>query len=669
MPGKPQDDSVGKKAESKKKSDEVLQNARKRFEAAESFELDERKEQIDDLKFAEGANDYQWPADVKQDRTAAGKPIITINRLPSFLDQVEGDQRQAAMSIKVRPVDDVADPETAKILEGMIRNIEYASTVKVVRQTAANSAAACGRGHYRILTEYVDDDMFDQDIRIKRLTNTFSVYCDPMSTKHDRSDAGWQFITESIDREEYKERFPGKTPIDFENHDKSLEPWVDQDTVRIAEYFRKVPVTKTLYQIQGPPEQTKGGEAVQTVFVDWDWKPEYEQKGFKLLQTREVKTHEIEWRLIDGNKTLEGPIIWPGRYIPIIEVAGKELFIEGRRVVRGVIRHAKPAQMLYNYARSISAETISLAPKAPYLLTPKEIKGHENQWKKAHRENYIYLLYNPDPSSPSKPTREQPIQASSAVLTDIELSQDEFKSTTGLYDASLGARSNETSGVAITARQREGDNATFAYTDNLVNAVTFEGKILLDLIPKIYDTARMVRILNIDGTHDLKQINYKMSDGTILNDITVGKYDAVITVGPSYTTQRIEAVDSMLKFSEVFPEVRPMIGDLVAKKLDMESEDIEERIRTQMKAAGIIIEPDDEEQELDAQDNPIAPQGDGQEQPDVDPIMAQELAFKSTMNEAELELKQLEKEQEEAKLEGIRLDNQIKEKKLQEPVQ
>ncbi len=536
------------------KYDKLIEEIRDRFKEAFDAVSIAYDEMIDDLNFLNGK---QWPDDLQKEREADGRPCLTINKLPTFADQVAGDMRMNSPSLKIKPVDSRADPETAEVLTGLIRNIEVQSNAEAAYDTAAESAVQCGKGTFRIVTEYADDDVFEQDIRIKRVKNPFTVYWDPGANEWDKSDADWAFITERISRDEYERLYPKATFMDAEGGKDRDAQWGVDKTVRVAEYFKKVPENKTLMLLREP---TTGQERVSTE----------NSEGWEVINQRTVKTHKIVWCKTNGREILDGPNDWPGKLIPIIEVWGKELNIEGKSIYRGIVRFAKDSQRLYNYSRSHGAEVTSLAPKSPFLVTAKQIGNYQAKWDQAHKKNFPYLPYDIDQTAPP-PVRQPPISANTGITQEILVSDQEMHDTTGLQLSNLGKKSNERSGKAIRARAREGDVANFAYYDNLARGLTYAGKVLLDLIPKIYDTARIVRILNDEGSDAFVPINQPLQrpDGRgQIFDLTVGKYDVVVTIGPSYSTQREEAADSMMTFLQAVPDAGPLIADLVAKNMD-----------------------------------------------------------------------------------------------------
>lgn len=559
---------------------DFLRLARLRYEAAVDAERENREQALEDLEFRAGE---QWPEGIRQEREEDGRPCLTINRMPQFIRQVTGDIRLNRPSIKVRPVDDAADIETAEVFTGIIRHIEHASNAHIAYTTAADASATCGMGHFRIVTEYADDDVFDQDIRIERMPNPFSVLWDPAAQKLDKSDARWCLVTDMVSREAFEEEWPDASTSEFDMKDgiETLRDWRDNDSIRIAEYWLKVPVKKTL-------GQTEDGRTIDIT----DGVPDDEV----VVRERPCDGHKVVQYLISGAEILDGPTEWAGKNIPIIPVVGEEIHIGERTVRHGVIRFAKDPQRLYNYWRSATAESIAHAPKAPFIVAEGQVKGLENQWKAANRSNLPYLKYKPVPDAPM-PQRTTPPQISSAMLSEIGAAADDMKAVTGIYDPSLGNRSNETSGRAILARQREGDVGTFVYVDNLAYAIASCGRQLVELIPKIYDGERAVRILGEDDSEDFVrlnvpvpgddgQVNYmtakRSKDGTLklMAALDAGKYDVAVTTGPSYSTKRMESAESIMAFIQAAPQAAQFVLDLLAKNLDWPGADqIADRLR------------------------------------------------------------------------------------------
>lgn len=579
----------------------LLRKARERFQEAETAWSENRKLALDDDKHLNGE---QWPQEVLEERK--GRPCLTINRLPGFVDQVVGDQRQNRPRIKVRPVDDKSDTDTATILEGLIRNIEYTSCADNAYDTAFENAANHGFGYFRILKDYASHDTFDQDLKIARVRNSYSVLFDPQAQEVDYSDARYCFVFETISKDEFKERFPNATMHSFEALQTGdlYEGWFLSDSVRIAEYWERIPTEKTIVLLSNGivmPKDDLTDEKIRDMSV-------ITEMGVippRVVRERIVRTYRVQQYIISGNEILDGPKEWDDECIPIVPVIGKELIVDGKPILRGVIRNAKDSQRMYNYWKSISTETIALAPKAPFIVTPEQIEGHETLWGTAHRKSLPYLLYNH--TGAPFPQRQFPATMPQGAFTEAQSAVDDMKATTGIYDASLGNRSNETSGKAIMARQREGDVATFVFIDNLSRAIQHAGRILVRMIPKVYDTERVIRIMNIDGTNKQIPINRPGLDRqglpVILNDITVGKYDVVVEAGPSYTTQRQEAAESILRFMQASPSQAPLIADLAAKSMDWPyAQEIAVRLKKTLPPG--LGEPEEGEQPQPQKPNP-----------------------------------------------------------------
>jgi len=580
----------------KKKDEELLRLARERFTAAADYESENREWAVEDLEFIAG---NQWPQTIESARNDSHQPCLTINRLPGFIRQLVSDARQNMPSIKVHPVDDNSDPDTAEIYNGLIRQIAMASQADQAYDTAIEGSASAGFGYFRILTEYADDDVFEQDIRFKRIVNNFSVYFDPAATNYDKSDARWCHVTEWIDEEVFEARYPKAAKSDYETDSKRYGgEWFDgQKRVRISEYWVKEPEEKTLYLLST-------GETVTDVTKD-----ELTAQGFEVIKERQVTAEKVIRYLISGAEVLKKEE-WAGKYIPIIPVYGPELHIENRVIYHSLIRFAKDPQRLYNYWQSAIAEKIALAPKSPFIMTAKQISGHETLWNNANAENRAYLLYNPDPQAPP-PQRQMPATLNPAELQQSAQAIEDLKATTGIYDASLGAKSNETSGRAIIARQREGDAATFTWLDNLARSIAYAGRILIDLIPKIYDTERVVRVMGEDGAADFKPINSVMQTAQgpqKIHDLGAGKYDLVVSVGPNYATQRIEAQDILMKFAQAVPQAGQVAPDIIARTLDIQySDELADRLK-KILPPGLVEPEEGEEQPAPPQQPPPSPE-------------------------------------------------------------
>ena len=564
----------------------ILELARSRLNMAISAYSESREDELDDLRFFAGSpdNHWQWPADVLatrgavQGQTINARPCLTINKLPQHVRQVTNDQRQNRPSGKVIPADDKADIEVAEIFDGMVRHIEYISDADVAYDTACENQVAYGEGYIRLITEYCDDDSFDQDIKIVRVRNSFSVYMDPMIQDPCGSDAKWCFITEDIMKEDYERMYPDAQPISSLQQlgvgDQTLAQWVNEDTVRIAEYFYIDHKKETLNLYYGNFSAFAGSPQAKQM----------EAQGMKPIRSRLVDVQKVSRCKINGYEILEENE-WAGKWIPVVRVVGNEFEVDGKMYVSGLVRNAKDAQRMYNYWVSQEAEMLALAPKAPFIGYGGQFEGYENQWKTANTQNWPYLEVNPDVTDGAGavlplPQRAQPPMAQNGLIAAKMGASDDIKSTTGQYDSSLGATSNERSGRAILAREKQGDTGTYHYVDNLARAVRYITRQLVDMIPKIYDTQRVARIVGEDGAPSMVKVNPMQPEpvnrivdqqGIVIEKIYnlgVGKYDVCVTTGPNYMTKRQEALDAMSQLLQGNPQLWAVAGDLFVKNMD-----------------------------------------------------------------------------------------------------
>jgi hypothetical protein len=513
-----------------------------------------------------------------QGQTINARPCLTINKLPQHVRQVTNEQRQNRPSPNVIPVDDDADVEVAEIFDGMIRHIEYMSDADVAYDTACDNQVTYGEGYIRILTEYCDETSFDQDIKIGRIRNSFSVYMDPTIQDPCGADAEWCFITEDILKADYERLYPNAMPVSSIMvqgvGDQALSQWLSETTVRIAEYFYCDYKAETLNLY---PDGT-------TTYQGTPQDKMLRQMGLKPTRQRKLQRKSIKWCKTNGYEIIEERE-WAGAYIPVIRVIGNEWSIEGQLEISGLVRNAKDAQRMYNYWVSQEAEMLALAPKAPFIGYGGQFEGYEEKWKTANTQNYPYLEVNPDVTDGAGnilplPQRAQPPMAQTGLIQAKMGASEDIKAATGQYNASLGMTSNERSGRAILARQREGDVGTYHYVDNLARAIRHVGRQLVDLIPKIYDTQRIARVIGVDGESKMVRLDPNQPEpvrklvneqGVVVAKIYnpgVGKYDVKVTTGPSYLTKRQESMDAMSQILQGNPNLWAAAGDLFVKNMD-----------------------------------------------------------------------------------------------------
>lgn len=561
------------------KMDELYHEAMENFTKAVEAESENRQAASEDLRFYAGV---QWPDVLRRAREMQGRPVLTFNRFPALCAQVINEARMGKVSLKVLPVDSGNDVEDAKVREGLIRAIEYQSSAEAVYESALEGAVTTGVGHFRIITDYANADTFDQDIFIKRIIDPFSVYWDVAATDYDKRDAKWCFVCSWIDEEEFERRYPkDEGNSGFEEFGAGDNHWAKDGLRRIAEYYYKEVETGEIWEVRAGNGETR---VIRSEDVGLS-KQDLEDNGIEILRTRKVERTKVYRCVLGGGKVLEKAQEIPSQYIPVIPVTGPEVVLDGKRHYWSLIRHSKDAQRLLNYQITTNVEKIALTPKTPTLMTPKQVLGFENYWAQANQANFSYLLYNPDPEAPGQPQR---LQAANLNAAEIQLTQqadNELKATTGIFDASLGQPGNEQSGVAIEARQSEGDTSTYTWIDNLHRSIEHCGRIILDMIPRIYDVERTVRIVGKDESDEWVKINEEVIDPLTGQTMTRrnmvdGKYDIQVSVGPHTKTQRQEAQKNLLLLVQAMPQLVPVVADMVVETMDWDkAKDAAERIR------------------------------------------------------------------------------------------
>lgn len=576
------------------------------FDRAVEAESEQRSEALDMLKFVKLGE--QWPSDVKSQRDLEGRPCLVINRLPAFGKQVTNDARQNRPMIKTHPVGNKADRETADILNGLIRNIEYTSNADVAYDTALDFAVNCGIGYTMVNIDYANADSFDKDIKIERVDNPFAIYGDPDSKAADSSDWNKAFVIQKMTKDAFERKWP---KAKSEGFDKATinSGWFEDGQIQVAEAWSRILVPSTILQL------SDGSIMAEAEFLKL--KDVLDVQGVTVTGTRPTQMHKVEQRIISGAEVLERND-WAGRFIPIIPCYGDEVNIDGKRSFQSLFHFAKDAQRNYNYHRSMITELGALAPKTPFIGPVDAFTTEIDKWNTANNTAHSYIGYD----GPIAPQRQGFAGPPPGVMQEALAASDDMKTIMGLYDASLGARSNETSGRAILARQREGDVSTFNFIDNQARMIRHLGLILVDLIPKVYNVPRIVRIIKEDGTNYSVPVNQpvqviqqppepgrpnipqyqpvnapgtpqapQMSDdqrnemaGLIKTfDLAAGKYDVTCESGPSFTTRREEAAAQMMQFVQAFPQAAPVIGDLIAKSLDWPgSDDIAKRLQSML---------------------------------------------------------------------------------------
>lgn len=572
-------------AKAKSSEDDLLKEGKEAFELSVDHESHNREEAMDDVRFAR--LDEQWPEPIRQQRELAGLPCLTINKLMPVIRQVVNDARQNKPAITIHPADDNADVITAEIMSGLIRNIEYASNADVAYDTALECAVTGGFGYFRLNTRYSHDDTFDQDIVIDAVPNPFSVYGDPHSTKADSADWNSAFVVDMISKKRFEAKYKGAAKSDWEEIDGYTsmgEPWREESQIRVAEWWKRDEVVAKILALSNG-EIIKEADYVRL-------KAMFDADQVAVVgQPREVRSWKVTQYLMTGAEVLE-TTPWAGKYIPIVPVYGDEVNVGGERHFRSLVRSAKDANRMVNYWRSQATALVALAPKAPFIGSKGSFESDREKWETSNSESHAFIEY--DAVAGGSPPQRQPFAGVPAgALQEAINASDDIKAITGIYDASLGAPGNETSGRAILLRQKEGDTSTFHYIDNLSRAIRHAGRILIDLIPHVYSSERVIRVTGPEGQSIGVPLNQQVTvtgaDGVPMArifDLTSGKYDLTVEAGPSFSTKREEAANQMLELIRAYPNAAMVLGDLLAKNLDWPGADqVAERLHALLPAA------------------------------------------------------------------------------------
>jgi hypothetical protein len=601
--------------------DPIVKEAKDRFARCDDAESSFRKLFVEDMKFANGDpdNNWQWPDQIRQSRDGDQRPCLTINKVRQHNLQIINDAKQNKPSIKTLPIDGQADIQIAKILDGIMRHIEYNSHAEIAYDTATEFAVQGGLGYWRVVTEYAHDGSFEQEIFIRRVKDPLSVYLDPDIQSADGADAKFGFVFEDVPKEEYEAQYPDEDPASVTfPMEATGDPWLDKDHVRVCEYFRRAEKTDMLinHPVNGPMKLSEVGDADERKALLAD----------DSVKKREITEPHFQWFKIAGDKIIDRKE-WLGRYLPIVRVVGEEIVINGKVERKGHTRNMKDGQRMYNYMTSANVEYIALQTKTPYVAPVEAIEGYEDEWANANKDNKAYLPYNglrEDGSAIERPMREQPPVGASAYLQAMQTAQQELMMTSGQYQEQFGAPSNADAGVAIAARQRQGDKATYHFIDNVARAIRYTGRIMVDLIPKIYDTQRVVRIVGEDGSEDFAQINPQQPHAVgdqqgnaqqapadnsklsaeqaaqLIYNPGIGRYDVTVEVGPNYETRRQEAFHALTQIMSQDQDLMKVAGDLLFKAADFPmADEVAERLHRTIPAAILGEGPSPQEQDME----------------------------------------------------------------------
>jgi len=552
-----------------------------------------RQEGLEDLKFVNGD---QWPVELQNSRNLESRPVLTINKLDGYCRQVTNQQRQQRPRIKVHATNNQADVKTASVIEGMTRHIEVNSNADNAYDTGFDHAVRMGWGYWRVTTDYVKEDSFDQEIYIEPIPNPFTVYFDPNSEAVDGSDAERCLITTMMSKAKFRKLYPNNddgTSFTQRGTGDSQSEWITKEDIRIAEYFYVHRESATLYQLSNGTSTFAEGK---------DFRARLEAAGIQIVDERKSFKRTIKWKKLTAIEVIEERD-WPGTYIPVVPVYGRHVVIGDKRHKFGMVRHAKDAQRMYNFWQTTITESVALAPKAKWIMAEGQDEGHESEWAAANVKSFPLLRYKQtdiDGQTAPPPQRLQPEPPPAGVMAAAAGINQDIATLMGIFDPSQQLPGN-ISGKALNGQQQQVDLTNFDFYDNLTKSIAHTGKIILDLIPHIYDSQRVMRIIGDDGKPDLVTINEGKQDENgvfkVMHDMTVGQYDVVMDTGPGFNSKRQAAVESMMPLVTGNPDLFKVAGDLVFRNMDFPGAEV---IADRLAASNPLAQIDDK--------SPVPPQ-------------------------------------------------------------
>jgi len=539
-------------------SNGLIEEAQEFLHLCTTADMMNRQEALEDLRFSAGD---QWPVEIQNSRTLESRPCLTINKIDAYVRQVVNNIRQQRPRIKVHAVNNNQDIKMADIVQGMIRHIEVNSDADQAYDTAVDFQVRMGWGFIRVTHDYVSPDSFDQEIFIKPIINPFTVYFDPNSVAPDGSDAERVLVSEVLSKETFRKMYPDAddgAQFNLRGTGDTNAEWVTKEDIRIAEYF---------YTVQKKTKLLMLADGTKV------YKEDFKGNAEDIIDQRDTIKKEIRWAKVTGMQVLEEGV-WAGKYIPIVPVYGQQLIVENKRKKFGMVRNAKDPQRMYNFWQTSLTESIALAPKPKWLIAEGQDEGHETEWAQANIKSAAVLRYKQkdiEGMPAPVPTRIQPEAPPAGIMTaSAQVSQD-MQAVIGIVDPNQ-LPSGNISGKALNGQQQQVDISNFHFYDNLTRSQRQIGKICLDLIPKIYDAQRTMRIIGEDGKPDLVEINTYGVDEEgvyrVLNDTTIGEYDIVMDTGPGYNSKRQEAIESMMPLLAADPSLMQIAGDLFFRNMD-----------------------------------------------------------------------------------------------------
>lgn len=603
----------------------ILKEARERFARAQDYEAHFRTLYMEDFRFGHGDSDNmaQWPDQLLVSRELDQKPTLTINKTRVHCLQIVNDAKQNKPGIVVHPTTNEATYDAAEAYEDVVRHIEYVSRAQQAYDQATYKMVFGGIGYCRVVTRYTDPVATlnghtfsnDQDVAIQGIADPMTVYMDPDAKEADKSDMEWCFVFDDMSKDRFKREYPGHEDAMTPAPTGMWDSWLGDDHIRVAEYWRRKHERVQLVSIIDPA--TGERRTARRADIDPDLLKVIRKEPSWDYRERDADVVTVECHKIAGNKVIDH-FEWAGRWIPIVPCIGEEVVVDGEMDRKSHVRYLKDPQRMYNYNSSAAVELGALQTKTPYVGSAKAFEGYEEYWQASNVQNLPFLPFNDwDDDGNRKidpPKREPPPQMSAVFIKGMDVAEKEMMMASGQYQSQFGENENATSGKAINERQRQGDNATYHFIDGAAIMVRQIGRIVVDLIPKVYDTTRVMQIRGEDGVMkniviapDAQQAVQRREDKArqqveLIFNPNIGQYGVEVDVGPSFATRRQEAWNAIIQILTQSPQLIPIVGDLLFQNADFPGADeIALRLRRMAPPAALGDGPNPEQEQMQMQ--------------------------------------------------------------------
>ncbi|SEP40053.1 portal protein [Enterobacter sp. NFIX58] len=590
-----------------------------RFDRAYTPQQDVREKCIEATRFARVPGG-QWEgataAGTKLDDQFEKYPKFEINKVATELNRIIAEYRNNRITVKFRPGDKEASEELANKLNGLFRADYEETDGGEACDNAFDDAATGGFGCFRLTSMLVNEyDPMDerQRIAIEPIYDpSRSVWFDPDAKKYDKSDAMWAFCMYSLSPEKYEAEY-GKTPpssLDVTTMTSWEYDWFEPEVVYIAKYYE---VRKESVDVISYRQPLTGEIATYDSDQIEDIQDELAIAGFEEVARRSVKRRRVYVSVVDGQNFLEKPRRIPGEHIPLIPVYGKRWFIDDIERVEGHIAKAMDPQRLYNLQVSMLADTAAQDPGQIPIVGMEQIRGLEKHWEARNkkRPSFLPLREVKDKSgniiagaTPAGYT--QPAVMNQALAALLQQTSADIQEVTGGSQAMQQMPSNVAQETVNNLMNRA-DMASFIYLDNMAKSLKRAGEVWLSMAREVYGSDREVRVVNEDGTDDIALMNAQVVDrqtGRVvaLNDLSTGRYDVTVDVGPSYTARRdatVAALTSVLNTMLPQDPEAGIIRGLIMDNMDGEGlDDYKEYNRNKLLTAGVVKPRNAKEQQI-----------------------------------------------------------------------